>query len=209
MKAVEKSANQSKKTNDKRAKNLMTTVCPGYFSDDDIARFQEGVHDRIYEKLGSHSLQHDGIDGTYFAVWAPSAEKVSVIGKFNRWDKEAHVLHPREDSSGVWEGFIAGIGNGNLYKYHICSKYNGYKEEKADPYAFHCECPPQTASIVYDSQYKWNDGAWFEQRRNADYTKQPMSVYEVHLGSWKRNGHGPEGFLTYREMAEQLVPYVK
>ncbi|MCK5083249.1 MAG: 1,4-alpha-glucan branching protein GlgB, partial [Candidatus Omnitrophica bacterium] len=194
---------------DKRNENPTVAVCPDYFSDEDIALFQEGVHDRIYEKLGSHILKRDGVDGTYFAVWAPSAENVSVIGEFNQWNREAHALHPRQDSSGIWEGFVAGIGNGNLYKYFIRSKYNGYEEDKADPYAFYCECPPQTASVVYDSQYTWNDEAWFEERRNADYKKQPMSVYEIHLGSWKRNDHGPEGFLTYREMAEQLVPYVK
>ncbi len=209
MKAVAKSKRDLKRMDDKRNENPAVAVCPDYFSDEDIALFQEGVHDRIYEKLGSHILKRDGVDGTYFAVWAPSAENVSVIGEFNQWNREAHALHPRQDSSGIWEGFVAGIGNGNLYKYFIRSKYNGYEEDKADPYAFYCECPPQTASVVYDSQYTWNDEAWFEERRNADYKKQPMSVYEVHLGSWKRNGHGPEGFLTYREMAEQLVPYVK
>ncbi|MCK5177941.1 MAG: 1,4-alpha-glucan branching enzyme, partial [Candidatus Omnitrophica bacterium] len=167
---------------DKRNENPAVAVCPDYFSDEDIALFQEGVHDRIYEKLGSHILKRDGVDGTYFAVWAPSAENVSVIGEFNQWNREAHALHPRQDSSGIWEGFVAGIGNGNLYKYFIRSKYNGYEEDKADPYAFYCECPPQTASVVYDSQYTWNDEAWFEERRNADYKKQPMSVYEVHLG---------------------------
>ena len=209
MKAVAKSKRDLKRMDDKRNENPAVAVCPDYFSDEDIALFQEGVHDRIYEKLGSHILKRDGVDGTYFAVWAPSAENVSVIGEFNQWNREAHALHPRQDSSGIWEGFVVGIGNGNLYKYFIRSKYNGYEEDKADPYAFYCECPPQTASVVYDSQYTWNDEAWFEERRNADYKKQPMSVYEVHLGSWKRNGHGPEGFLTYREMAEQLVPYVK
>ena len=209
MKAVAKSKRDLKRMDDKRNENPTVAVCPDYFSDEDIALFQEGVHDRIYEKLGSHILKRDGVDGTYFAVWAPSAENVSVIGEFNQWNREAHALHPRQDSSGIWEGFVAGIGNGNLYKYFIRSKYNGYEEDKADPYAFYCECPPQTASVVYDSQYTWNDEAWFEERRNADYKKQPMSVYEIHLGSWKRNDHGPEGFLTYREMAEQLVPYVK
>ena len=209
MKAVAKSKRDLKRMDDKRNENPAVAVCPDYFSDEDIALFQEGVHDRIYEKLGSHILKRDGVDGTYFAVWAPSAENVSVIGEFNQWNREAHALHPRQDSSGIWEGFVVGIGNGNLYKYFIRSKYNGYEEDKADPYAFYCECPPQTASVVYDSQYTWNDEAWFEERRNADYKKQPMSVYEIHLGSWKRNDHGPEGFLTYREMAEQLVPYVK
>ena len=209
MKAAEKTENYSEKSEEERIKTPTVTVCPDYFSDKDIAQFQKGAHGRIYEKLGSHGIKRDGVDGAYFAVWAPSAEKVSVIGDFNQWDRKTHVLHLRQDGSGIWEGFIGGVGNGSLYKYYICSKYDGFTEEKADPYAFYCQCPPQTASMVYDAKYTWNDGGWFEQRKNADYTRQPMSVYEVHLGSWRRNGHGSEGFLTYREMAEQLVPYVK
>ncbi|MBN1869587.1 MAG: 1,4-alpha-glucan branching protein GlgB [Candidatus Omnitrophica bacterium] len=182
---------------------------PRFLSDGDIALFQGGNHACMQEKLGSHVIKRDGIEGVYFAVWAPSAEKVSVIGDFNQWDKEAHVLQARQDGSGIWEGFLEGLRKGCLYKYHVRSKYNGFRVDKADPYAFYGECPPKTSSIVYDAEYQWNDAAWLKQRKKADYTKQPLSVYEIHLGSFKRNGNGPEGFLTYRQMAEQIIPYVK
>jgi 1,4-alpha-glucan branching enzyme len=185
------------------------TVVPDYFSTEDICRFMDGSHARLYDKLGAHVMTKDGVQGAYFAVWAPSAQSVSVVGLFNGWDKGARQLLSRKDGSGIWEGFIAGVGQNDVYKYHVHSKYNGYEEEKADPFAFYSECPPRTASKVYDAQYNWNDQAWFKQREKSDFTREPMSVYEVHLGSWKRNGHGPEGFFTYREMAEKLVPYVK
>lgn len=210
MKTVEKSKTRVKKRVKKtKTEKAAVTMHPEYFTGQDIARFREGTHARLYEKFGAHPMDKDGAAGTYFAVWAPSAEKVSVIGDFNGWDKESHMLCAREDGSGIWEGFIEGAGPRNLYKYRIQSRYNAYREEKADPFAFYSECPPQTASMVYDPRYTWNDHIWMEQRRNADFTKQPMSVYEVHLGSWKKNGRGREGFLTYREMAETLVPYVR
>ena len=209
MKTISKTRKKRKITVESAPKKTGLTVIPDYFTEQDIRRFQQGEHDRIQRKLGSHPMSYNGQSGTYFAVWAPSAERISVIGDFNRWDKNMHLLQSRPDGSGIWEGFIPGVGQGNLYKFYICSKYNGYNEEKSDPYAFFRECPPQTASVIYEPQYQWKDQQWFAQRRQQDFSKQPMSVYEVHLGSWRRNGHGPEGFYSYREMAESLVPYVK
>ncbi len=209
MKVIERSKRVIPNIKSTENGKVMVRSIPEYFSDADIAQFQAGTHDCIYEKLGSHIRTEDGIRGVYFAVWAPSAETVSVIGSFNDWKKETHALHARGDDSGVWEGFIAGVGGNDLYKYHIRSKYNGYEEQKADPYAFYSECPPQTASKVYETDYTWKDHAWLEQRQKFDFMKEAISVYEVHLGSWRRNGRGPEGFYTYREMAEKLVPYVK
>ncbi len=178
-------------------------------SEQDIYLFKEGNHFNLYDKLGSHLITVDGIAGTYFAVWAPNAEKVSVIGSFNHWDTESHFLELREDGSGIWEGFIAGISLGDAYKYHLTSKYNHYKVEKGDPYAFRWECPPETASIVWDLSYAWEDGEWMEKRHSANGLDAPFSVYEVHLGSWRRVPEEKNRFLTYREIASYLVNYVK
>jgi len=209
MKIVEKPMKKKKKEKNKSLSIGFVKVSPDYFLKADIEKFQAGTHESIYEKLGSHQIFLDGVQGVYFSVWAPSAEKVSVIGDFNAWNREAHLLNFRTDGSGIWEGFIPDVTQNNTYKYYIWSKYNGYQEEKADPFSFYSECPPETASKVYEYKYDWNDEAWLDQRKKSDFSKEPMSVYEVHLGSWRKNGHGHDGFLTYREMAEQLVPYVK
>lgn len=178
------------------------------FTDFDIDLFKAGKHYRLYEKLGAHLMEVDGIKGVYFAVWAPSARTVSVVGDFNYWIQGEHQLQVRWDSSGIWEGFIPGIEQGTTYKYKIQSNIGGVITEKADPFAFYCEKPPHTASVIWDLDYKWKDKKWMQTRKEHNDLDKPYSVYEVHLGSWKR--HGEENrFLSYQEYAEDLVKYVK
>lgn len=178
------------------------------FSDFDIHLFREGKHFKLYNLFGAHVMEHQGRVGTYFAVWAPNASFVSVIGNFNGWNKEAHALSSRWDSSGIWEGWIPNIGNGEVYKYFLISN-TGQHLEKADPYAFWCEVAPRTASIVRDTWYEWEDKEWMSVRAEKNKLNAPMSVYEVHLSSWKRDPSDPERVLTYKEIAATLVPYVK
>jgi 1,4-alpha-glucan branching enzyme len=178
-------------------------------TDQDIYLFKEGNHFNLYQKLGSHHLTIDGIEGTYFAVWAPNAEKVSVMGNFNQWDKESHSLKVREDGSGIWEGFVHGVSHGANYKYHLVSNYDNYCVDKGDPYAFRWECPPKTASMVWDLHYDWGDGEWMKQRRRFNALDAPFAIYEVHLGSWRRVPEEGNRFLTYSEVASYLVDYVK
>lgn len=177
-------------------------------TDHDIYLFKEGNHFRLYNKLGAHVIDDDEKKGVYFAVWAPSADSVSVIGDFNNWDVERSRLHVRWDGSGIWEGFIPGIGAGTLYKYHIRSKYYGYNIDKGDPLAFHCEQPPKTASVVWDLDYSWQDEKWMRSRYKRNGLDAPVSIYELHLGSWRRK-QGAHGFANYRDIAGQLVEYVK
>ncbi len=178
------------------------------FTDFDIDLFKAGKHFRLYEKLGAHLVEVDGVQGVYFAVWSPSARSVSVVGDFNYWIQGEHPLQVRWDSSGIWEGFIPNIEIGTTYKYKIQSNIGGVITEKADPFAFYCEKPPHTASVIWDLNYKWKDAKWMETRKDHNGLDKPYSVYEVHLGSWKR--HGTENrFLTYLEFAEDLVAYVK
>jgi 1,4-alpha-glucan branching enzyme len=178
------------------------------FTDFDIALYQAGKHFRIYEKMGSHCLELDGCKGTYFAVWAPNAKQVSVTGNFNAWNGTKHILHPRWDKSGIWEGFIPDIGHGTVYKYQI-TMYNGATLDKGDPFARRWEVPPRTASIVWDQNYEWQDQHWLQQRTEQAGKPQPWSVYEVHLGSWKKIAEDANRSLNYRELAEDLVRYVK
>ena len=175
--------------------------------DQDLHLFNEGTHDRLYNKLGAHLQISAGAAGTCFAVWAPNAREVSVIGDFNSWEKGKHPLRPR-GRSGIWEGFITGISNGSNYKFHIVSGQHGYRVDKADPYAFRAETPPKTASIVCDLSYQWNDAAWLERRRQTKVAKKPLAVYEVHAGSWMRVPEQDNRFLTYRELAQRLAEYV-
>jgi 1,4-alpha-glucan branching enzyme len=177
------------------------------FTDFDIDLFKAGKHYRLYEKLGAHIIEVNGVKGVYFAVWAPSAKAVDVIGDFNYWLEGEHKLQVRWDGSGIWEGFIPNIDRGTTYKYKITSHHNNVKTEKADPFALYCEKPPHTASVVWDLDYKWKDKSWMETRKVTNALDKPYSVYEVHLGSWKRNSEG--NFLTYLELAEDLVAYVK
>jgi 1,4-alpha-glucan branching enzyme len=179
------------------------------FTDFDIQLFQSGKHYKLYEKMGSHVVQNQGVTGTYFAVWAPNAASVHVIGNFNGWNDQSHGLYPRWDGSGIWEGWIQQIGNGEVYKYSIITNNGGGKLEKGDPYALRWEIPPQTASIIWDTWYEWDDQDWMKKRGSKNALTSPISVYEIHLGSWKRDPSNPERRLTYREIADTLVPYVK
>lgn len=181
-------------------------VSHSLFSNFDIHLFKSGKHYRLYEKLGSHPMKVDGVEGTYFAVWAPSANAVYVVGDFNFWQQD-HKLNVRWDGSGIWEGFIPGTGKGTLYKYKIHSNNDGIITEKADPFARSCEHPPKTASVVWEGNYTWKDENWMETRETKNGLDCPYSVYEVHLGSWKRKGDNE--FMTYIELSEDLVSYVK
>ena len=179
------------------------------FSDFDINLFKSGKHYRLYEKFGSHPVVVDGVAGTYFAVWAPSAESVSVIGDFNYWNEKQHRLSVRWDESGIWEGFIPDALEGMRYKYKIKSHHNQIVTEKADPYAVSCELPPNTASIIKRIDgYKWKDKAWMGYRKEKNGLDRPYAVYEVHLGSWMRNA-SDNTFLSYDQLADKLVAYVK
>ena len=175
-------------------------------SDFDVALFLNGKHTRLYEKLGAFELEHEGELGTFFAVWAPNAEAVHVIGNFNFWDKFSHPLMKRWDSSGIWEGFIPGIHNGETYKYGIQAQSGEYLE-KLDPMGLFCEIPPKTASIVWSTYKEWNDAPWMENRKAKNALDAPMSVYEVHLGSWQKTLD--DQYLTYDDFADKLVSYVK
>ncbi|WP_109438625.1 1,4-alpha-glucan branching protein GlgB [Aquimarina sp. AU119] len=179
-----------------------------FFSEFDINLFKGGNHYRLYEKFGSHITTVDGIEGTYFAVWAPAAKSVSVIGDFNFWVEGEHQLNVRWDKSGIWEGFIPGVGKGNVYKYKIHSNENDIKTEKADPYARRCEHPPKTASVVWDDDYAWEDKEWMQKRKRHNASDAPYSVYEVHLGSWKKRIEENRS-LSYTELSDELVAYVK
>lgn len=178
------------------------------FTDFDIGLFKSGKHYRLYEKLGSHVVEYHGVIGTYFAVWAPNAHYVSVIGNFNGWNRAGHALYPRWDGSGIWEGYIPNIGNGEVYKYFINST-NGQDLEKADPFALRWELPPRTGSIVADTYFEWKDAGWMKSRHRHNGLDKPFSVYEMHLGSWARNPESPDEFMTYEQLAEKLVPYVQ
>ena len=177
-------------------------------TDDDLYLFNEGSHFRLYDKLGAHPMEHEGKEGTCFAVWAPDAQKVYVMGDFNGWDKESHPLHPR-GKSGIWEGFIPGVGKGANYKYHIASRFHGYHVDKADPFALYSEVPPKTGSIVWNLDYVWGDGEWMENRQKQNALDAPMAVYEMHLGSWMRMPEEGNRSLTYRELAPRLAEYVR
>ncbi len=174
-------------------------------NDNDVYLFREGTHIRLADVLGAHVDEQR--DGTQFAVWAPNAQSVSVIGTFNRWQKGANPLLPGGD--GVWEGFVPGVRSGAKYKYNVESKFGRYQADKADPFGFMHEAPPQTASIVWDLDYEWGDSAWMSSRRAANSLDAPISIYEVHLGSWRRVTEEGNRSLSYRELAAQLIPYVK
>ncbi len=177
-------------------------------TDDDLYLFNEGTHYRLHEKLGSHPAVVDGKAGTHFAVWAPSAETVSVVGGFNGWDPHSHPMQPR-GRSGIWEAFIPGAGKGDIYKYHVVSRAGGHRADKADPFAVHSETPPRTGSIVWDLDYEWGDQAWMSERKGRNAGTAPWAVYEVHLGSWMRVPDEGNRSLSYRELAPRLAEYVK
>ena len=189
---------------------------PPVFADSDLRLLHEAEHNseslqRLYNTFGAHQVEQEGVSGIRFAVWAPNAVQVSVVGDFNRWDGRVHPMRARGES-GLWELFIPGLVPGVLYKYEILSR-DGVAAHKSDPYGFFAELRPGTASIVWDpSQYRWNDSVWMTERRQRQNACSPISIYEVHLGSWMRAAPaetGQDGWLTYRELAGKLVPYVK
>jgi 1,4-alpha-glucan branching enzyme len=177
-------------------------------TEDDLYIFNEGSHFRLYEKLGAHVLKVNDTEGTYFAVWAPDAEDVAVIGNFNGWDKKSHYLSPR-GQSGIWEGFIPGVTKGANYKYHVRSRFHEYHADKADPFAAFSEVSPKTASIIWDLEYEWGDQEWIHHRSRANSLDGPVAIYEVHLGSWMRSPDEGNRPLTYRELGPKLAEYVK
>lgn len=198
MNEVEEVMTVEEYSNDDKAFSLISQF--------DIDIFKGGKHYHLYNKLGAHYVELQEAAGTCFAVWAPNAVRVSVIGSFNYWDRESHPMQGRDDQSGIWELFVPDVKKGEIYKYYIESR-NGYKVEKGDPYAFLWETPPRTASVVWKLDYQWNDYGWMKHRKSKEVMNGPVSVYEVHLGSWRRV-HEQEGrFMTYREMAEELPAY--
>jgi 1,4-alpha-glucan branching enzyme len=177
-------------------------------TDHDIYLFNEGTHYRLYDHLGAHETTDRGVRGTAFALWAPNAERVTVMGDFNGWNNASHDLRPRA-SSGIWHGFVPDVGQGDAYKYHIYSRYNGYRVDKADPYAFASEVPPRTASRVWNLDYEWTDAEWMANRSRHNALSAPIAAYEVHLGSWMRVPEEGNRSLTYREIALKLAGHVK
>jgi len=177
-------------------------------SEYDIYLFKSGSHYKLYNKLGAHLKKINGVDGAYFAVWAPNAKSVSVIGDFNYWDKNANPMGVRWDESGIWETFIPNVFKGSLYKFHIKSKHSKFEVEKSDPYAFFCETPPKTASVIWDLDFSWNDKNWIKNRYKYNNFDAPMSIYELHIGSWKRLSEQGNRYMGYKEIAEKLVMHV-
>ena len=201
---------RSKEPPDKSKEVLTIGRSQPYFrlTDDDRYLFNEGSHLRLYEKLGAHPGEVDGAQGAHFAVWAPDAEAVFVVGDFNGWNRGSHPLFPN-NSSGIWEGFIPGVGAKIIYKYFLKSRFNGYQAEKADPFAFHAETSPKTGSIVWENHYSWSDEEWMKTRRSVNRLDAPISIYEIHPGSWRRVVEQGERSLSYRELAAQLPPYCR
>jgi 1,4-alpha-glucan branching enzyme len=180
---------------------------PSWFTEFDVYLLREGKHLYSYEKLGAHLRELEGVPGVSFGLWAPNALRVSVTGNFNGWDARVHPMRAVGES-GIWELFIPGLAEGEIYRYHIKSRHNNFSIEKSDPYGFYSEMRPRNASVVANIEgYQWGDTAWMEARAKRDNLNVPMSIYEVHLGSWKRKDGN--NFLTYRELADELVKYVK
>jgi 1,4-alpha-glucan branching enzyme len=183
------------------------SITSSTFSEFDLHLFSQGNHYRIFEKLGAHPMSRDGVYGVDFAVWAPNALRVSVVGTFNNWDGRCHQMRLL-GGSGIWEIFIPDLGEGELYKYEIRAG-NGDIVLKTDPYAFYTEVPPKTASVVYEleGKHRWRDDEWMQRRVNTKIWERPVSIYEVHLGSWMRTSDN--NFLSYKNLADKLIPYVK
>ena len=182
----------------------LALASPQLLTDQDLYLFNEGSNYRLYEKMGAHLVTHNGQAGAVFSVWAPNARSVSVLGSFNEWASKSNPLSPR-GSSGIWEGFLPGVTRGALYKFHIESQRHGYRIDKADPIGLLHEKPPRTASVVWDLDYQWSDNEWMQHREGRNSLHAPLSIYEVHLGSWMRvpEEHGRP--LSYREIAPRLV----
>jgi 1,4-alpha-glucan branching enzyme len=191
--------------------NTPHTLPYSLLSEFDIALFKSGKHYHLYRKMGAHLLSTAGKEGCYFSVWAPHAKFVSVIGSFNHWNAQQHPLYPRWDSSGIWEGFIPSVRRGDLYKYHVVNRHNDIQQDKADPFAFHSQKAPNNASIVWrdSGEFAWEDQTWTELRPQKQNPDSPISVYEVHLGSWRKKEKEGENWYSYEELIDILVPYVK
>ncbi|MCA1743911.1 MAG: 1,4-alpha-glucan branching enzyme, partial [Desulfovibrionales bacterium] len=179
------------------------------FTESDIYLFKEGRHFRLYEHLGAQVITHGGVRGVYFGVWAPNAKSVSVMGDFNYWNPDEHRLNPRTDGSGIWEGFVAQAMPGHNYKFHVQSRFNNYQADKGDPFAFFWETSPKTASKIWKMDYQWKDKDWMEKRGQINGLDQPAAIYEMHLGSWRRDPNDPHRFLSYIELARVLPKYLK
>jgi len=182
---------------------------PSLLNEEDIYLFKEGNLFKLYEKLGAHPMTVKGESGTHFAVWAPNAKAVSVVGDFNDWNPDSSPLAVRWDGSGIWEGFMPGVAKGSLYKFHIISHHRGYEVNKGDPLGYYWEISPLTASVVWDFGYRWEDEAWMRDRKKNNDLRAPLSIYEVHLGSWRRSKEKGRSVLSYREMTHLLIDYVK
>jgi 1,4-alpha-glucan branching enzyme len=175
-------------------------------TEDDLHWFNEGTHTGLFAKLGAHPITVDGEDGTHFAVWAPSADSVSVVGDVNGWDPRAHPLQAR-GASGIWEGFAPAFRNGTIYKFHVVGRGGASRADKTDPFGAFYEHPPKTAAVVWDLAYEWGDGEWMGTRAGAASLRGPISTYEVHIGSWMRDPADPVRFMSYRELAPRLAEY--
>ncbi len=186
-----------------------TMVAPpiGLLTDDDVYLFNEGTHHGLARKMGAHPVERPGTQGTAFAVWAPNADRVAVTGDFNDWDPDADLLTPR-GTSGIWQGFVEGVGKGSLYKFRIEDSRSGFAADKADPFALFTEIPPKTAGVVWDLDYAWGDGDWLAERGRRNALDAPMSIYELHVGSWMRVAEEGGRSLSYRELAERLTEHV-
>ena len=179
------------------------------FSDLDIYLFKEGTHTKLYNKLGAHLMQREQSSGVYFALWAPNANAVSLRGDFNHYDINSHHLRKRDDDSGIWEVFIEGVESGSTYKYHIHTDEQNANPDKADPYAFSAELTPGSASRVCSIEdFKWDDKKWMKARKKKNSHKAPISIYEIHLGSWRRKTEESNRYLTYVEAAHELADYL-
>lgn len=205
---MSKTVSVKKPTKEKTAKSKGDNVHFSLLTDFDIDLFKSGKHFKLFEKLGSHIINVDGTDGTLFSVWAPNAKEVSLIGNFNFWDRNKHPMFSRWDGSGIWELFVPGIKKGEIYKYSITTQDKDILE-KADPFAFYCEEPPKTGSVVWSLDFKWKDDRWINKRKKDAGKPKPYTVYEVHLGSWRRRAKEDNRYLSYLELGEELVAYVK
>jgi 1,4-alpha-glucan branching enzyme len=180
------------------------------FSDLDVYLFKEGTHVKLYEKLGSHLMDREGRSGTYFALWAPNAKEITLRGDFNNYDIYSHPLKLRNDESGIWEAFIENVGSGTTYKYHISTDSENANPDKADPFAFFAEVAPSSASRIWDIEnFNWSDGEWMASRHKKNSHKAPISIYEVHLGSWRRKVEESNRYLNYVEAAVELAEYLR
>jgi 1,4-alpha-glucan branching enzyme len=192
-----------------QATTITTPVIDPLITDFDTYLFRQGNHFKLYEKFGAHPMKNArGEDGIHFAVWAPNAKRVSIVGDFNGWNVDANVCCLRTDDSGIWEGFIAGLPAGSLYKYHLESRIGRYSANRADPFAFFWEKPPSTSPIIRTLDYRWDDAAWMATRKNCNAIGEAQSIYEMHIGSWKRKSDKKDDWLSYRELAPLLADYL-